>query len=102
MIGQAREWRPCAEPPPLAATRLADASREKYAAYAKHTGAQMPDERKKSVRIDENLNKAINTLAGFYDQRADKVVARAINKLWQETFPGTPFPAEPTKPARRK
>ena len=61
----------------------------------------MADERKKSVRIDEDLNKAINTLAGFHDLRADKVVAMAISKLWQETFPGTPLPGEPTKPRRK-
>lgn len=62
----------------------------------------MADDRKKSVRIDENLNKAINTLAGYDGTRADQVVAKAIQRLWQETFPATPFPGEPTKPIRRK
>jgi hypothetical protein len=65
----------------------------------------MADDRKKSVRVDENLNKAINTLAGYYDVRADKVVGMAIAKLWSETFPATPLPGatdEKARPPRRK
>jgi hypothetical protein len=62
----------------------------------------MADERRKSVRIDENLNKAINTLAGYHDARADEVVAMAISKLWAETFPGTKMPGQPQTKPRRK
>lgn len=62
----------------------------------------MADERRKSVRIDEDLNKAINTLAGFHDLRADKVVAMAIDKLWRETFPNTAMPGQKGGKGRKK
>lgn len=57
----------------------------------------MPEERNKSVRINEQLNKAINTLAGYLDLRADQVVGQGISLLWQQTFPNTAMPTQVRK-----
>lgn len=61
----------------------------------------MPEERNKSVRINERLNKAINTLAGYHDIRADEVVAAAVALLWEKTFPGVAMPDAEGKSRKR-
>ncbi len=60
----------------------------------------MADERNKSVRIDGQLNKAINALAGYLDLRSDEVVAQGIAMLWDKTFPSVAMPAGESKRKR--
>lgn len=54
----------------------------------------MSDDRNKTVRIDEELSKAIKTLSGYFDLRNDEVVAMAIRELWERTFPKIPMPGQ--------
>ncbi|MCG3183407.1 MAG: hypothetical protein ICCCNLDF_01505 [Planctomycetes bacterium] len=51
----------------------------------------MSDERTKSIRVTERTNKAAKTLAAYLDVNMDEVVARAIERLWKETFPNVPM-----------
>ncbi len=60
----------------------------------------MNDDRRKTVRIDETLNRSIKTLAGYMDVRADEVVAEAVKLLWGKHFGKTPMP-KPTKKASK-
>lgn len=57
----------------------------------------MSEARNKSVRINEQLNKAINALAGYLDLRADEVVAQGIALLWERTFGKVAMPADQKK-----
>jgi hypothetical protein len=52
----------------------------------------MGDDRHKTVRIDDELSKAIKTLSGYFDVRNDEIVATAIRELWERTFPKVPMP----------
>ena len=54
----------------------------------------MVEERKKTVRIDDELSKAIKTLSGYFDVRNDEVVALAVRELWDKTFPKVPMPGQ--------
>ena len=60
----------------------------------------MTDARNKTVRIDDQLNKAVKALAGYFDTRTDEVVAKSIALLWEKTFPGVAMPS-PEKKARK-
>ncbi|MCQ3950067.1 MAG: hypothetical protein DPW14_09625 [Planctomycetes bacterium] len=62
----------------------------------------MDDGRNKTVRIDDQLNKAVKALAGYFDSRADEVVAKAITLLWEKTFPGVAMPAQEPTAKKRK
>jgi hypothetical protein len=58
----------------------------------------MPDNRTKSVRMDEHLHQMLKTLCGYLDLTMDEVIAQGANRLWKETFPGIPLPGESRKP----
>jgi len=54
----------------------------------------MPDNRTKSVRIEEHLHQTLKTLAGYLNKTMDEVIADGAARLWQETFPKVPMPGE--------
>jgi hypothetical protein len=62
----------------------------------------MGDDRNKTVRIDDELSKAIKTLSGYFDVRNDEIVATAVRELWARTFPNVPMPGEAAKGKGRK
>lgn len=62
----------------------------------------MGDERSKTVRIDDQLSKAIKTLSGYFDIRNDEIVAQAIEELWEKTFPKVPMPGDKPKGKRKR
>lgn len=57
----------------------------------------MPDNRTKSVRIDENLHQTLKTLSGYLGKTMDEVIAEGANRLWAETFPKVPLPGDKPK-----
>lgn len=62
----------------------------------------MPDNRTKSVRIDENLHQTLKTLSGYLGKTMDEVITEGATRLWAETFPKVPMPGEAAKGRKRK
>jgi hypothetical protein len=54
----------------------------------------MPDNRTKSVRIDEHLHQTLKTLSGYLNRTMDEVIADGASRLWAETFPKVPMPGD--------
>ena len=62
----------------------------------------MPDERTKSIRVTERTNKAAKTLAAYLEINMDEVVARSMEILWKQTFPGVAIDGGTPKGRKRK
>lgn len=54
----------------------------------------MPDNRTKSVRIDEHLHQTLKTLSGYLNMTMDEVIAEGAKVLWADTFPKVPMPGQ--------
>ena len=62
----------------------------------------MPDNRTKSVRIDERLHQTLKTLSGYLNKTMDEVIAEGATRLWVESFPKVPMPGNTTQTKSRK
>lgn len=61
----------------------------------------MPDNRIKSVRIDEHLHQTLKTLSGYLNLTMDEIIADGARRLWAETFPNVPMPGEGTGTSKK-